>query len=316
MVNLEKLPVLVTGDSKLACSVTVCLLKAGFNVKLYTNDVEKARIQTDIYVNDILKYHTSIIINRELLKITNSLDKSEPYLVAIALTTEDIESKIKIVDDLESCLPDHALIVINSESIGLDLIQEKAVQPQRVLVANWSYPAHTTFFLEIITNEINEKTLSGQFDQLAKDFLEKDPYIIKGNCGINARLVSSMAREAFYLVENGFATIQDIDRACRNDAGYYLPFAGNFRYMDLMGTYSYGAVMKDLNPELSKEKEVPQFFKEIIRKGYLGMTSSRGMYEYTDKEVEDWSVLFNKFSHQIREIMQKYPFNYRRESHE
>ena len=118
-----------------------------------------------------------------------------------------------------------------------------------------------------------------------------------------------MVREAFYLVENGYATVQDIDRACRNDAGYYLPFAGNFRYMDLMGTYSYAEVMKKLNADLSKDNHIPGFFSDIISNGDTGMKSNKGFYNYENGDVEHWNKMFAKFSYKIHEIIAKYPFS-------
>ena len=120
-----------------------------------------------------------------------------------------------------------------------------------------------------------------------------------------------MVREAFYLVENGYASVEDVDRACRNDAGYYLPFAGNCRYMDLMGTYAYGMVMKYLNPDLSKDRHLPDFFMNIINEGGLGLENGKGFYQYTKEEINLWRDIVSTFSYQIEKIINKYPFNYK-----
>jgi 3-hydroxybutyryl-CoA dehydrogenase len=39
-----------------------------------------------------------------------------------------------------------------------------------------------------------------------------------------------MLREAFHLVESGVASIADVDRSLRNDLGYWIIFAGSFRF--------------------------------------------------------------------------------------
>ena len=116
----------------------------------------------------------------------------------------------------------------------------------------------------------------------------------------------AMMREGIHLVENGYATIEDIDRACRNDAGYYLPFAGNFRYMDLMGAYMYGVVMQDLNPELSKNKHIPEFCRKLFQSGAEGMRDGKGFYEYEEGEAEEWEKKFRKFSYEIKDVISKY----------
>lgn len=82
--------------------------------------------------------------------------------------------------------------------------------------------------------------------------------------------------------------------------------------MDLMGTYAYGMVMKDLNPDLSREKALPAFFARILSEGGLGIQNGSGLYTYTPKEANRWQKTFREFSYRIEEIIDKYPFNYQR----
>lgn len=230
--------------------------------------------------------------------------------MAILVTEEDLEVKKNSIARLETALNSHALIAVNTETIGLDLLQKHAVSPDRIIGLNWTEPADTTFFLEIIANEVTNPAYADQLMQTAIDHWGKDPYIIHGNTGVRTRLLSAMIREAFYLVENGYATVEDVDRACRNDAGYYLPFAGNLRYMDLMGTYAYGMVMKDLNPELSTDQHLPAFLEKMISDKALGMESGKGFYDYQTGEAERWRQLLTKFSGEVKELIGRYPFKY------
>ena len=117
-----------------------------------------------------------------------------------------------------------------------------------------------------------------------------------------------MARESFHLIDNGYAEVIDIDRACRNDPGYYLSFAGNCRYMDLMGTFLYGVVMKDLNPELSRATGPSKLMEMKLKEGKTGMNSGEGFYHYQEIQKETFEKDFLKFSEIIKELMEKYPF--------
>ncbi len=119
--------------------------------------------------------------------------------------------------------------------------------------------------------------------------------------------MAAMLREGLYLVENDFASIESVDRACRNDAGYYLPFAGNFRYMDLMGTYAYGMVMKDLNQELSNINTLPRIMEEKRRSGEVGMHVGKGFYTYSSEERAYWQTIFDEFSREMQQLINKYP---------
>jgi 3-hydroxybutyryl-CoA dehydrogenase len=232
------------------------------------------------------------------------------YGLAILITEEDLEFKKTKIAELEKVLDTNAIIAVNTETIGLDTLQRDAAFPRRIIGVNWTEPADTTFFLEIIANDITDPELADQVCHIAVAFWQKDPYVIHGNTGIRMRLMAAMIREAFYLVENGYATVEDIDRACRNDAGYYLPFAGNLRYMDLMGTYAYGMVMKDLNPELSKDTHIPAFFQEMLLEKEWGMEGAKGFYTYSPGENKKWQALLGKFGGEVKELMDKYPFKY------
>lgn len=230
--------------------------------------------------------------------------------MGILVTEEDLDTKKMGIAQLEKVLPPTAIIGVNTENIGLDQLQEEANFPDRILGLNWTEPADTTFFLEIIANEMTHPEYSDRIFKIATEVWHKDPYVIYGNTGIRTRLIGALLREAFYLIKNDYATVEDIDRACRNDAGYYLPFAGNLRYMDLMGTYAYGMVMKDLNPELSTDQEVPEFFEKMMEEKSWGMKNGKGFYEYQPRDAENWQQLLGKFGQEVKEIIEKYPFKY------
>lgn len=305
----KKDAILVAGNDKLAFSITVCLLKAGHKVLLYAPNREKVLESIEQHVIDSIQFtHDPLTLHN--LVINTELNKREAYNMAIVITPENPDDKKSVVAQLEKVLPVDATIAINTESILLSEIQNGAENPGRIIGANWVEPAHTTFFLEIISNKICRQQLVNDFYSIAKQSWKKDPYVVNTDFGIRARLMSALIREAFYLIENGYVSFEDVDRACRNDAGYYLPFAGNFRYMDLMGTYIYGIVMKDMNPDLSKDRHIPQFFTDIISKGGQGMENNIGLYEYKDDAAEKWKELSRTFSYQIEEIIDKYPFKY------
>ncbi|MEJ7914467.1 MAG: 3-hydroxyacyl-CoA dehydrogenase NAD-binding domain-containing protein [Chitinophagaceae bacterium] len=314
MKNCSRLknPILVAGDAKLTYSLTACLLKGGNEVMMYTPNDRAVAI-----VNTYLQYQHSItspMATSENFCTIDNLIKPLNCKIAIAVTHECVTVKRDMLKKIESVVADDTIIAINTESIALSKLHVVANNPERMIGANWVEPVHTTSFLEIITNDYINEAAVQEFYQLAKLFWEKDPYIVKSDCGIRSKVIAALIREACFLVENGYATVQDIDRACRNDAGYYLPFAGNFRYMDLMGTNAYGMVMKDLNPNLCKDKEVPKLVSNIIDGGGEGMANNKGFYTYGEDEVKDWEEKLQTFSHEIKEIIDKYPFNYLEEA--
>ena len=124
---------------------------------------------------------------------------------------------------------------------------------------------------------------------------------------ITNRIMYAMLREAFYLVESGYASVEDVDRSLRNDLGYWITFAGPFRFMDLTGIPVYGAVMKDLLPDLSRSTKVPHLMHRVICSGARGVANAKGFYRYTPEQAKRWEELFIDFSYKIRALAEEYP---------
>lgn len=302
--------ILLAGDFDLIAGAATCLLCAGHQLKVCTPDIAGF---TSL-LNSCLQGRGQESIAEGQLAVSAELQSQPNYRMAIGITHEDLAIKQGLLQQLASAVSRDAVICINTESIALSILQQGLENPVRIIGLNWAEPVHTTFFLEIISpgkdNEYAEELL-----RLARASWSKDPYIVNNN-SIRSRLISAMAREAAYLVDNGYASVDDIDRACRNDAGYYLPFCGNGRYMDLMGTYAYGMVMKDLNPDLSTDSRLPAFMHRILVEGGQGMKNNKGFYNYTDEQTGNWKEVMDRFSYQIRSVMEKYPFNYNQETFE
>lgn len=277
-------PLLVVGDGKLAYSVVGNALRAGQETTFLTSDVAAAYSAVEQIVPDKVGK----------LLLPKDWPATLPHRWVVVVTEERSDIKQQLIRRLEGCVSDHAIIAINTESIPLDELQATSQHPERVLGLNWCYPADLTFFLEIIYNEKTVPDDVRALEAMARNGWNKDPYTVKSGFSVRARMMAAWAREAFYLVENGYASMESIDRACRNDAGYYLPFAGNFRYMDLMGTYAYGVVMKDLNPELSRATAVSDSVVDDFP-------------DYGIDNPEHWEKIVRTFSEEIKELILKYP---------
>lgn len=289
--------VLVVGDNKLAYSVAVNCLTACQEVLLLTS----APTEASAYLRE--EWSKS---NNDFLLLSSLPDVIEPKLVFLLLG-ESIARNQEIIRQVECRSTHDTIIAVHSESIPLAELQTCSTVPDRIMGVNWAFPAHTSLFLEIIVNEHNNPDYSHALESLAKQIWLKDPYTVHAGFSIRGRMFAAMLREGLSLVENGFASIESIDRACRNDAGYYLPFAGNFRYMDLMGTYAYGMVMKDLNKELSNMDTLPEILKKKSEKGTFGMDSGEGFYSYLPEDRIYWNRIFKEFNEEIQDLILRYP---------
>jgi 3-hydroxybutyryl-CoA dehydrogenase len=246
--------------------------------------------------------------------LLNNLNITEDYgllkkcKLVIECTLENLDIKKSVYAKIEKEVPDDTLITSNTSAIPISILQKETRVPSRFLGLHWAEPSHTTRFLEIICGDQSDIQNAEWLYEISHSW-GKEPTLVRKDIRgfITNRLMYSLYREAFYLVENGYATIEDVDRACRNNAGYWMTLVGIFRWMDITGVQAYHNVMKDLFPDLSTQTEVPELIDDVVKAGGKGISNAQGFYKYTPEEARLWKETFEEFSYEIRKLALKYP---------
>lgn len=309
-----EIPVGIVGLGLMGCSITTCYLLAGHPVKGIAPvpvDLEHAerRITEHLqrsYDNGIITELPAYYLQN--LTISEDFQQLADCELVIECTIEDVDVKKRMFNLIEAVIAPTAILTSNTSAIPISTLQEFTLHPHRFFGLHWAEPAHTTRFLEIICGDKSDIQLGEYLYELASNW-QKEPILVRKDIRgfITNRLMYAMYREAFYLVENGYATVEDIDRACRNNAGYFMTLVGVFRWMDLTGVPAYRTVMEDMFPTLNNSTEVPKLITDIVEAGGKGVANAKGFYDYTPEEAKLWEETFKKFSYEIREIALRYP---------
>ena len=313
-INIETIPVGIVGLGLMGSSITTCMLMAGHPV------VAVAPIPVDIETAEprirehLEKAYKEALITKDPdfylsnLTITEDYNLLKTCQVVIECTIENLEIKKTVYAKIEAAVPDDTLITSNTSAIPISTLQRTTQLPNRFFGLHWMEPSHTTRFLEIICGDLSDQPKAEWLYALAH-FWNKEPTLVRKDIRgfINNRLMYAMYREAFYLVENGYASVEDIDRACRNCAGYFMTLVGVFRWMDLTGVPAYHTVMKDLFPTLNNQTEIPKLIDEVVKAGGKGILNAKGFYEYTPEEAQMWKETYEEFSYDIHRLASKYP---------
>jgi 3-hydroxybutyryl-CoA dehydrogenase len=312
----EKIPIGVVGLGLMGSSIVTCLLAAGHEVTALTRNIEKSgearesilHFLVQLQDEGMLKEPPGAILTR--LTVTGEYSLFAHHEIVIESIIENTEEKKRVFQQLENVLSPTAIIGTNTSAIPVTLLQNDLKYPERLLGIHWGEPAHVLRFLEVICGEKTDIKNAEKIVMLAEEW-GKEPSLVRKDIRgfITNRLMYAMLREAIYLVENNYATLEDIDRACRNDMGYWITFAGLFRFMDLTGIPAYLSVMKDLFPELNNSTKAPQFIEELVTSGAKGVSNAHGFYPYTKESAEEWEKQFIKFTYEIRKLAEKFPKN-------
>lgn len=298
----------------MGCSITTCLLMAGHPV------IAIAPVPADLeHAARRIREHLARARQEGLtaqtpesclqrLTITEDYNELRDCSLVIECTIEDLSIKTAVYGKIEATISPEALLASNTSAIPISILQGLTQRPQRFFGLHWAEPSHTTRFLEVICGEQSDIGKGEHLYKIAHGW-GKEPTLVRKDIRgfITNRLMYAMYREAFYLVENGYASIEDVDRACRNNPGYWMTLVGVFRWMDLTGVPAYHTVMKELFPTLNNSTTVPKLIDDIVKAGGRGVANGKGFYEYTPEEARLWEETFTNFSYEIRELALKYP---------
>ena len=294
-------------------SIATCILAAGHPVKSLVKTMdhaEGARLRIlgylkELQVEGMLQEAPAGIIDR--LTITDDITQLKGYEVVIESIIENVEEKKAVYRQLETVLTPTAIIGSNTSAIPVTILQEGLQFPQRLLGIHWAEPAHITRFMEVICGNQSDLSFAHTIIDLAESW-GKEPSLLRKDIRgfITNRIMYAMLREAFHLVEKGYATVEDVDRSLRNDLGYWITFAGPFRFMDLTGIPAYLSVMKDLFPDLDNSTTTPALMEGLVKEGAMGVSNAQGFYPYTAESAEHWEKTFIEFSYDIRKLAEKY----------
>lgn len=313
-INTSQIPVGVVGLGLMGCSISTAFLMAGHPVTAVASlpaDLEHAEsrirahltrsIKEEIIPGPVEKYFERLTITEDYRKLSGSQ-------LVVECTIENLDIKKSVYQKIEAVVSPHAILGSNTSAIPISILQSHTRHPERFFGLHWTEPSHTTRFLEIICGEASDLKLAEYLYELAH-YWEKEPTLVKKDIRgfIANRLMYAMYREAFHLVEGGYATVEDIDRACRNNTGIWMTLVGVFRWMDLTGVPAYHTVMKDLFPTLDNSTGVPKLIDDIVKAGGKGVANAHGFYSYTPEEAKLWEETYVEFSYDIRKLARKYP---------
>ncbi|MDQ3441376.1 MAG: 3-hydroxyacyl-CoA dehydrogenase family protein [Planctomycetota bacterium] len=303
----------VAGLGLLGRGIAACLLSADFHVIGYDR-AEPTRAEARKHIAAAI----DDLVRRGGLPAALRDEWSTRYVEATSVSElascdfviesifEDLDAKQKLFNEIEAVVGPTVPIASNTSALPISTLQRGRKHPERFIGTHWAEPCHLTRFLEVIRGELTNDATADAAMRLAKQ-AGKDPSLVKKDVEgfIVNRIGYAMYREAFWVLENGVADVETIDRSFRNAICVFVNIAGPFRWMDLSGIPAYAAMMKRLFPQLSNATEVPAAMREIVESGAKGISNGRGFYQYTPEEAARWERMLIENVWRVRDLQRE-----------
>jgi 3-hydroxybutyryl-CoA dehydrogenase len=200
---------------------------------------------------------------------------------------EVMELKKRVVKELDETCPSHAIIASNTSGLSLTEMVSDIGRRDRSIIAHWYNPPHIIPVVEIVKGQYTSDQTVDLVYRLLMAIGKKPVKILKEVPGfLGNRLQFALYREALYCLKEGIASAEDIDLAVKGSYGFRLPTLGPLETSDLGGLDTYLHIAEYLFKEIDRSTEPPEFLREKVRQGKLGVKTGEGFFRYTPEETE------------------------------
>src|SRR5713101_411175 len=286
--------VAIVGFGMMGRQIAQVFAQHGHDVEATDEDQQALKTGMDEIANGPYGVHASVAKGKLMLeqasgslariKTSQKLDdacRNSDLVVEAAF--EDLQLKQNLFQRIESAAPSSAIIASNTSTLSLDKISQKISKRDRALGMHFFNPAQLTKLVEIIRGPATSNETVEKGSQIIRD-IGKIPILAKDEPGFIAnRLGLTLYMEASKLLEDGIASLQDIDTCMK--LGYNHPM-GPFELADFVGLDTRLRNIESLQRATNDNKWIaPKLLREMVRQGYLGdparkKASKGGYYEY------------------------------------
>jgi len=215
------------------------------------------------------------------------LPEKAPDLV-IEFVPEDARIKQAVYAELEAAYSDGAPLIASGTS-GLDLVElaRKMKHPERFLGIHYFMPAEVAPVVEVMAGlSTSREDVDRVADALRRT--GKEPVVLyKPIVGFLVnRLQHAILHEAYYLIEAGVASAEDIDHAARRMLAPRMCLNGLIQQKDISGLKIHADAQESIVPKLFHNATPNAMLQTMVAVGRTGLSAGKGFYDWSGCDAE------------------------------
>jgi 3-hydroxybutyryl-CoA dehydrogenase len=199
--------------------------------------------------------------------------------IVVEAIFENLDVKTELFAAIDKAAPADAVLATNTSAIPITRIAAATSRPESVVGTHFFSPVPMMKLCELVRGyKTSDQTLAR-----ARDYAEsvgKTCVVVNRDVAgfVTTRLIAALSMEAARLVENGVATAEDVDIACRLGFGHAM---GPLQTADLTGVDILTNASQNIYNDTQDEKFAPpELLQHMVVAGDLGRKTGQGFYSY------------------------------------
>ena len=216
---------------------------------------------------------------------TTNLEAFRDVDLVVEAVIENLDLKKEVFSQLDEIVGEHAILATNTSSMSITEIASSTKRPDRVAGLHFFNPAQIMKLVEIVRGyQTSDETVEA-LKQFAASIQKESVEVKKDSPGfIVNRIMIPQFIEAVKLLEEGVASVEDIDKAVKLGLNYPM---GPFELQDFAGVDIGYFVMEYFKEEFNNVQFAPPLLlKQLVRAGQLGRKTNAGFYNYAPQKEE------------------------------
>lgn len=284
--KIEK--VCVAGMGTMGSQIGIVCATGGYKtimVEISDEAIERGMANINRFIGGVVKKgkmseEDGKSITERIEPTKNSREAFAEADVIIEAVFEDIDIKKQIFKQADEVCKENAILASNTSTLSITEMAAVISNPQNFIGTHFLIPAALTPLVEVVmglqtSDETHDRTI---------EFLKscgKDTVTVKDSAGfVINRIYVPMINEAFYALQEGIASAEDIDKACRLGLGFP---RGPFEASDASGLDIGIACLESMHKQLGEKFKAAPLMERLVKAGYLGRKTGRGVYDYSKK---------------------------------
>lgn len=212
------------------------------------------------------------------IKVTTELNDLAACDFIIEAVIEKMELKKELYNDLEKICKPEAYFASNTSGLSVTEMAAATKRPAKFIGMHFFNPVPVMKLVEIIRAAETDDDTMAVTQKLVKNMGKESIMVNEAPLFAVNRILVPMLNEAMFVLMEGVATAEDIDKGMILGANHPI---GPLALSDLIGLDTLLMVCETLYNETGDSKYRPcPLLRKLVRAGHLGRKTGRGFYNY------------------------------------